>query len=165
MLYLYKHGNRTSNNISSQVVVPPELFDEMEQKWAPPNDPVFELTPPAFQEQADTLYEGLGRPAVTSETFWIVYTQLLFAFRNQAQTPELAVALSNTSADKDFVAEMPLIPGLQDLRHGGDVVGKHGYVYLGGLDKPPTQGQDDEEDLREFADFSDVENSDDEDED
>jgi len=52
-----------------------------EQEWAPPDDPVFRLVPPTFAEQATALYTAMGQPAVSSLTFWVVYVDLLAAFR------------------------------------------------------------------------------------
>ncbi|KAK6991985.1 hypothetical protein R3P38DRAFT_3409105 [Favolaschia claudopus] len=60
-----------------KVIVSPELFDEMEQQWAPPDDPVFALTPPVFTQKVEAVYEALGRPEVTHRTFWTVYCAIL----------------------------------------------------------------------------------------
>jgi hypothetical protein len=62
------------------------------------------------------------------------------------------------TANQDTEADVLLISGLRDLRYGDAVVGDLGYVYYGGLDNPSviTDGdQEVEEDLREYADFSD----------
>jgi hypothetical protein len=67
----------------------------------------------------------------------------------------LAEALEN--ADQGAEEEVPLISGLRDLRYGDAAVGELGYVYYGGLDNLSvvTEGDQEEEDLREYADFSD----------
>jgi hypothetical protein len=57
-------------------MVPDDLLTEAEKKWAPADDPVFELVPPPFQEIVDKCYDDLGRPAVTFESFWEVYCDL-----------------------------------------------------------------------------------------
>jgi hypothetical protein len=146
-------------------VITPELFDEMEQEWAPPNDPVFRLVPATFEQQAAMLYHTLGQPAVSSATFWTVYQELLSAFRTLPDNLQLAEAL--LSADEGANEEVPVLTGLRELRHGDNVVGEHGYLYYGGLENPPVNDDDgthasgsgDEEpagvDLREYADFSD----------
>jgi hypothetical protein len=47
----------------------------MEQEWAPPSDPVFQLVPATFEQQAAMLYQTLGQPVVSSTTFWTVYQE------------------------------------------------------------------------------------------
>lgn len=140
----------------------------MEQEWAPPNDPVFRLVPATFEQQAAMLYHTIGQPVVSSATIWIVYQELLSAFRMLPANPQLGEAL--LSADEGADEEVPVLTGLRELRHGDNVVGEHGYLYYGGLDNPPVDDDDAREsesdevhedpagsgvDLREFADFSD----------
>jgi hypothetical protein len=72
----------------SQVLVSPELFDDMEQKWAPPSDPVFELVPSQFGQEAAAHYDTFRSPPVNSDSFWTVYSQLLHAFRNVPLDPQ-----------------------------------------------------------------------------
>ncbi|KAJ3804862.1 hypothetical protein F5876DRAFT_70281 [Lentinula aff. lateritia] len=59
------------------VKVPHELFNEMEAKYAPPDDPALQLTAPEFQVLADTVYASLGSPVVTLNNLWGVYLDLL----------------------------------------------------------------------------------------
>lgn len=59
-----------------QVLVPDDLLAEAEEQWAPADDPIFELVPPAFQVIVDQCYDDLGRPAVTFASFWKVYCDL-----------------------------------------------------------------------------------------
>ena len=59
-----------------QIIVPDDLLAEAEEKWAPADDPIFELVPPCFQEIVDKCYSDLGCPAVTFESFWEVYCDL-----------------------------------------------------------------------------------------
>ncbi|KAJ7265657.1 hypothetical protein C8J57DRAFT_1620708 [Mycena rebaudengoi] len=70
------------------VLVSPELFDDMEQKWAPPSDPVFELVPSQFGQEAAAHYDTFGSPPVNSDSFWTVYSQLLHAFCNVPLDPQ-----------------------------------------------------------------------------
>jgi hypothetical protein len=68
---------------SDQVAVPPELFDEMEAKYCPTTHPVFELVPPAFDEQISHCYRvQLGSPVVNVDTFWQVFGAVLVYFRS-----------------------------------------------------------------------------------
>ncbi|KAJ7190600.1 hypothetical protein GGX14DRAFT_382024, partial [Mycena pura] len=59
------------------VSVPPELFDEMEAIWAPPDHAVFNLTPPEFTELITEFYKQLGQPIVGAQSLWVIYAQLI----------------------------------------------------------------------------------------
>jgi hypothetical protein len=60
-----------------QVKVEQEALDHVRQLYAPSDDPVFELVPPIFAAHADTLYEDMGRPEVTSKNVWEIYRGIL----------------------------------------------------------------------------------------
>ena len=64
-------------------MVPSEIFDEMEELYAPPDHPVFELVPAAFHNHASDAYSAIGEPNINIETFWEVYLRL----RQQLQEP------------------------------------------------------------------------------
>jgi hypothetical protein len=156
----------TQHHILFQVLVTPQLFNELEEQWAPPDDPVFQLVPPAFEMQAQKLYTNIGRTPVSSKNIWQIYTSLLSAFRLINDDPALATLLAAPIDDGEDM--VPLLPGLRELRHGDNVLGAHGYHYMGGLNNPPVAEVEENEeggsskrvdgsvDLREFADFSDV---------
>ncbi|KAL1737827.1 hypothetical protein HDZ31DRAFT_70735 [Schizophyllum fasciatum] len=59
------------------VGVSPEIFSAAEAQWAPPDDPVFQLTPQGFDVEAKQVYNRLGSPSVTHDSVWMVYTQML----------------------------------------------------------------------------------------
>jgi hypothetical protein len=127
-----------------QVVVPPELFDEVEQEYAPADHPVFELVPPAFNERAEALYDFIGRPVVQSDTFWDVYRHLLQQFHVEQHALHVAPILM---AHNDIIQalalekEMALLPNLKELRNGADVVGPPQSKYIGGMvNNPPVTG-------------------------
>ncbi|KII92463.1 hypothetical protein PLICRDRAFT_678606 [Plicaturopsis crispa FD-325 SS-3] len=103
------------------------LFDEMEQQWAPPEHPIFQLVPPTFAAQANELYRQLGNPLVSGDTFWAVYRSLLQAFRPFSNTPLLADVLGDPSALPEGELEMiQILPNLRELRNGDAVVGTGG---------------------------------------
>ncbi|KAJ7357893.1 hypothetical protein DFH08DRAFT_911633 [Mycena albidolilacea] len=136
-----------------KVIIPPELFDEMQDQWAPLNDPVFELTSPVFTRKICEIYESLGRPEVTSSSFWDVYCTIL----------EWIVQVDEdltTGHDTAFLAPMELLPGQKELHQGDDVVA--GYKYFGGLAKHP-QSEEDNDDKEgvalNFADLTDQDSS------
>ena len=98
------------------------MFDELQKEWAPLDNTVFQLTPPAFHEQAIAHYQSLGEPLVSSGFFWNVYTALLSHFREIPLDPTLEPAfdLANRGADD----EMELIAGLRDLHTIDDIIGE-----------------------------------------
>ena len=153
---------RLKKKQSCQVIVSSELFDEMEQEWVQPDDPIFQLVPPSFANQVTLLYSTMGQPPVSSLTFWAVYQDLLGLFHTLPEDPQLSGALH--MADEGANDEVPVLTGLRELCHGDNVVGKNGYLYYGGLENPPSleaQGSDNKGadvenvDLQEYADFSD----------
>lgn len=52
------------------------MLDTAEKKWAPPDDPVFQLVPPSFEPYVNQCFEELGKPKVDIESFWDVYHEL-----------------------------------------------------------------------------------------
>jgi hypothetical protein len=109
--------------------VPDSLFDAMEQKYAPPDHPVFELVPPAFGIWAQHYYSALKLEAVSSKTFWNVYSALLHAFKSGMDednelSPVLAeVERSSTHIDQQECDKIDMLPGLKPFRAGGTAVG------------------------------------------
>ncbi|KAE9383395.1 hypothetical protein BT96DRAFT_1009240 [Gymnopus androsaceus JB14] len=114
------------------IKVPEDLFDEMEAKYAPPEDPALQLTPPEFQALADMAYQRLGSPVVRLENLWNVYIDMLQALRQleETQTDEFVVVLEASDSGYDF--EMELIPGLDELREGLAIT-PGGPCYMGGV--------------------------------
>jgi hypothetical protein len=105
------------------------LLDEMEQLYAPPDHPVFQLVPLAFREHAETFYLRLGRPVVNFASFWRIYSQLLHEFK-QHRTNEpgsgLEEVLTNHKEYSQRIEggdDVPLLQGLKELRNGGNVIG------------------------------------------
>lgn len=124
----------------------------MQEQWAPLDDPVFELTPPVFTHKICEIYESLGRPEVTSSSFWDVYCAVL---ERIVQVDEDLT----TGHDAAFMAPMELLAGQKELRQGDNAVA--GYEYYGGLAKhPQSQDESDNEDggvVLNFADLTDQE--------
>ena len=98
------------------------MFDNLQKEWAPLDDVVFQLTPPAFHEQATAHYRSLGEPPVSGGSFWDVYGALLSCFRETPIDPTLepAFGLANLGADD----EMELVARLRDLRTIDDIIGE-----------------------------------------
>ena len=134
--------------MSKQVNVPPEMFDEMEAKWAPRDDPVFKLVPDAFHDQISAFYDALDRPVIALHTFWAIYVALLNMF-----TPELQQTLANDIQHaNDHFEESAPPPLLAEQANLPAPAGAWGYDYLGGLANPPPA-----QDPRKYAEFTDDE--------
>ncbi|KAJ7719745.1 hypothetical protein B0H16DRAFT_1336478, partial [Mycena metata] len=149
-----------AEDYKAEVLVPTELFNEMEAQWAPPTDPVFDLAPPVFTTKIVAIYESLGSPAVSSTNFWEVYSQLLNSIIPIQE--ELSAAIHEQ--DNAFDAPIELLPEQAELRQGANAVA--GFEYYGGVpdfapDAPESgdENGDDEEDHRDFADLTDIESS------
>jgi hypothetical protein len=89
-----------------QVVVPSDVLDEAEAKWAPPDDPVFQLVPPDFEVYVTQCFEDLGKPQVTFGTFWDVYCQLRDLV-DTAVPGDVVVTLGTTIRDDDDGVPVP----------------------------------------------------------
>lgn len=130
-----------------------DMFDEIQQEWAPLDDPVFQLTPTSFHNQASDHYISLGQPAISRGTFWDVYKLLLACFRQGPVDANIEEEfnLSNLGADQD----MHLLHGLRELRIGDDVVGD-GVVLQEDYDEADFTSDEEVEDAY-AADFTDNE--------
>jgi hypothetical protein len=112
-------------------------------EYAPPDDPVFQLVPPAFNDRANKLYADLGRPVVSSGTFWTIYLDLLHRFQDgeDAQFTTVLASHHNTMlALEQESAAMQLLPNMKPFRNGDNLIGPRGQRYIGGLPNPPTTG-------------------------
>lgn len=107
-----------------QVGVPSLLFDEVEQIYAPPDNPVFQLVPPPFEQHVRTAYGALGSPPISHRTFWEVYTQLVNRFHNNAR--DIAPTLSSFQPNSHFNDPIDLLPGLQELPNGDRTISNNG---------------------------------------
>jgi hypothetical protein len=115
----------------------------VEQLYAPPDDPVFELVPATFAHYTQTMYDNMGSPAITGENIWDIYRELV------GQLEELQDAMNYADSDyldcidqwevnENLMEEAeeeppyPLIDG-QNLRGGYENPREDGTVYLGGV--------------------------------
>ena len=133
------------------------MFDGMQQEWAPLDDPVFQLTPTSFHNQANDHYASLGRPAISRGTFWDIYKSLLACFRQGLVdvTIEKDFNLANLGANQDT---MDLLPGLREMRVGDEVVGDGAVLQEDSYEAEFTSNSEDEDFEGEYAaDFTDNE--------
>jgi hypothetical protein len=120
-----------------------ELFDEVEAIYAPPDHPVFDLVPPSFDQRAQYLYASLGKPQVSSDSFWNMYQMLLAQFQAIEGDDDLTVLLSQGVVEPED-EDVPLLPSLQDFPQNAGLVGPAGFQYIEGMENPPTQALEDE---------------------
>jgi hypothetical protein len=152
----------------SQVIVPAELFDEIEHIYAPPDHPVFQLVPPPLGDWLNILYEELGQPVVTSDTFWDIYLQLLGRFNNSPFAADVEPIIQEHERNTRTIEEehINILPGLKELRNDFNVVGPYGKypqdMPAGNRDplsarqtSNVTSSDVDGVDEREYADFTD----------
>lgn len=65
--------------------MPPELFDELEGMFAPPDHDVFQLVPPVFGHWINIFYDSMDRPRISEDNFWPTYVQLKQSFIEKAE--------------------------------------------------------------------------------
>ena len=116
-----------------------EAIKDVRARYAPPDDPVFELVPPAFAALANQTYQSQGARAISRDSIWWIYAHMLVAIRDvyrTAVTPALEAAARSTLVDDGANASpaIPLTPGLAELRNGDPVVGSGvaSWVSAGG---------------------------------
>jgi hypothetical protein len=114
-------------NLQNEIPVTPGLIADLENMYAPPDHPVFELVPPAFESQAKIFYASMGDPIITRDNFWATYQRLLQSFRDQpvANQDLQAVLAGHDEHCRSIAEEDPgvILPGLKELRDGADAVG------------------------------------------
>ncbi|KAG1838531.1 hypothetical protein DFJ58DRAFT_733787 [Suillus subalutaceus] len=126
------------DSLDFKVPIPGDLIDEVEGIYTPPDHPVFELVPPIFGRHAQDLYGSLGKPRVSSESFWDVYQLMRQQFEALEGDRDLTVELSQSAVHLED-GQVLLIPDLQDLPHNTGLLGPAGYLYMGGMFDPPTR--------------------------
>ncbi|KAH9476801.1 hypothetical protein JR316_0010716 [Psilocybe cubensis] len=112
------------NALDFKIPVTEDLLDDLENEYAPKDHPVFQLTPPAFDERARKIYEDIGTPEVTMASFWEIYRTMLERFCGEVDE-EIEVVLTARVAEEQGIdqEEISLLDGMKDLRQGDKVVG------------------------------------------
>lgn len=102
--------------------MPNDLWEEMENDWAPPSHPVFRLVPEEFELQVQNLYLMLGAPPVSHSTLLEVFQQLRDAFHPYELEHPLAAYINSHDQDHDREHQsVPILPGLKKLRPGEEM--------------------------------------------
>ncbi|KAJ3764551.1 hypothetical protein FB446DRAFT_57405, partial [Lentinula raphanica] len=118
--------------VDFKIGVDEDLLQKMEAKYAPPDHPVFQLTPPEFNQRALYFLEHeLHSPDITIHTFWDVYTSLLQLFQSETQNNmTLSHEVQEFLANEELInSEMVnLMEGQAELRYNGKVIGEEGLT-------------------------------------
>lgn len=148
------------NAVDFKIPVPPELLDEMEALYAPPDHPVFELVPLAFHEHVSNIYAAIGQPEVTVDTFWDIFRNLLGRL-HEGLDEHLTEIITHYKTHGQELDDMPLLPNMDAFRLGQPLNLGANSNYIGGLDGSVITNST--EPSPEFADFTDDDDDDDDD--
>ncbi|KAF8259282.1 hypothetical protein EI94DRAFT_1773974 [Lactarius quietus] len=80
-----------------KISIPSADFDEIKKKYAPPDDPIFELVPRAFAEQANVVWTAMGSPQLKFDNAWEIYLHMRDVLRAVTEPESLQQILSNLS--------------------------------------------------------------------
>ena len=120
----------------TQIIVDPQAIHKVCQLYAPPEYPVFQLVPSTFKTIATQLYADMDRPAVSWDSVWAVYLELLRRFHLLKALPPAYHAEwqeAATLAREEHTAngdQFDLMPDLQELP---EEIGSSGFQYMGGV--------------------------------
>ncbi|KAF8256598.1 hypothetical protein EI94DRAFT_1710840 [Lactarius quietus] len=90
-----------------KIALPSEAFDEMENKYAPPNDPVFDLVPHAFAMCANAIWTEMGSPEPQFSNAWDIYLCIHDSLCSMALDEAFEQSLSVASQLEHYPEEMP----------------------------------------------------------
>jgi hypothetical protein len=92
--------------------VPADIIDEAESRWAPPDDPVFQLVPASFLDHIVPIYEALGSPTISFDSMWGVFCQLRDAVIASIVAEHVTNELhAQTDFEQRMHTEYPPFPG------------------------------------------------------
>ncbi|KAH8984640.1 hypothetical protein EDB86DRAFT_2833457 [Lactarius hatsudake] len=78
-----------------KISIPSEVLDKIEKKYAPPDDPIFELIPHTFVIHANVVWTAMGSPQLEFDNAWEIYLNICDALRGIAQDRVLQQVLSS----------------------------------------------------------------------
>ncbi|KAJ7773757.1 hypothetical protein B0H14DRAFT_3894610 [Mycena olivaceomarginata] len=95
---------------SFAVHVDNNLLDEMEALWAPPDNPVFELTSRSFHARVQQLYTDIGCPTIEYASIWNVFEELKDRLERELQDGDReAVATEFRTLEQNFEQDADLV--------------------------------------------------------
>lgn len=110
------------------------MVNQLEQEYAPPSHEVFQLTPSAFHQAATAVYNELGQPEVTYDSFWTVYQRLLAGIEAVAAGKLMVVmdahaqTVQRMNSDDNEINQMDLLPDQRPQGLGDAAVGFHQVI-------------------------------------
>jgi hypothetical protein len=146
-----------------QIEVPEALFDTMEEIYAPPNDEVFELVPPVCAHHITVVYKDIGSPDVNNDTFWGVYSSMHGRFQELADEAMQEAFRDAFEAQytNSFEAKIDILPDQQPYYNINNDGTDHEYADFTDNEDDDSEEDDwdgeDEQIQHDFADFTDDE--------
>lgn len=87
-----------------------DLLNEMEALWAPPDNPVFELTSKSFNTCVQRFYSDIGCPTIHYNSIWDVFSELKDRIEDQLEDGGWAtVATEFNSLQQNFEQDAQLV--------------------------------------------------------
>ncbi|KAG1835956.1 hypothetical protein DFJ58DRAFT_735324 [Suillus subalutaceus] len=108
-----------------KIKLEPEALDHVRSAYIKPSHPVFDLVPEAFGECISHFYDELGHPAVTRQSAWEIYLQLLEMLQHADELPPQIELLD--SEDEEVI---PLLDNYEDLPAHEE---SNNAYYMGGV--------------------------------
>ncbi|KAE9393107.1 hypothetical protein BT96DRAFT_999737 [Gymnopus androsaceus JB14] len=116
-----------------KVGISPELINELQQEYAPPDHEVFQLTPPIFDDAAQTVYAQMNCPKVNHQSFWVVYRDMLRGLEAlateraylQHSVDVHAASLEQMNSENNPINSMELLPNQRRRALNDPTVGFH----------------------------------------
>ncbi|KAJ7847149.1 hypothetical protein B0H14DRAFT_3867559 [Mycena olivaceomarginata] len=103
-------GKFRGQSFAKQVHVDNNLLDEMEALWAPPDNPVFELTSSSFHARVQQLYTDIGCPTIEYTLIWNVFEELKDQLERELQDGDReAVATELRTLEQNFEQDADLV--------------------------------------------------------
>ncbi|KAF8574739.1 hypothetical protein K439DRAFT_1624100 [Ramaria rubella] len=65
------------NSLDFKVPLPQAAIENIQNQYAPADDPVFHLVLTAFDNLAHCIYNNIGHPTIVCDTIWGIYAQML----------------------------------------------------------------------------------------
>ncbi|KAH8980140.1 hypothetical protein EDB92DRAFT_1820653 [Lactarius akahatsu] len=90
-----------------KISIPPEALDEIEKKYAPPDDPIFDLVPHAFAIHANAVWTAMGSPQPQFDNVWEIYLNICDALRGIARDGVLQHVLSSVITTRNCLDKLP----------------------------------------------------------
>ncbi|KZO92830.1 hypothetical protein CALVIDRAFT_486839 [Calocera viscosa TUFC12733] len=114
--HILYHPERFDNARDFKVLATEEDFSYVEELYAPPDHPVFNLVPRDFGCEIERYYHALGEPEVTIDSFWNIYHHLLNDLQESPFREEILETLASEVEREMTIAgeHMDLLEGMAE---------------------------------------------------